>query len=98
MTKEEMVALLKHAAQTETLIYSPHSTLATSCIVDEDYKILNTIFEEILPKIEDMQQRQIVWLRAHGICWKLISRELEISESKCKRFYRKGISRLMGNE
>ncbi len=45
----------------------------------------------LLPSINDLRARKIIWLRAKGLCWKVIQKTVNLSRWQARRLYNNGI-------
>lgn len=85
MKKKEIEQLLKLAVEiTENPLDSPY-------ITDTEREKARYATDVLLPSINDLRARKIIWLRAKGLCWKVIQKNVNLSRWQARRLYNNGI-------
>ena len=92
---DDLTLLLKIAAQTERIVTKSIQTNTPALfITNQELEILNIVKEQIMPRIEDIKIRQIMWLYFGGECWKNIARATGLSLWQAERKFSRGMREL----
>lgn len=88
-TPEELKNALRTAAQTEMLLSQDGSVPAF--VLPEDIATMRFVLDTLMPRIKDIRTRRIIWLRSQGLCWKIISNELKLSQWQVRTLFKNAI-------
>ena len=85
MKKKEIEQLLVLATEIcENPLDSPF-------ISDTEREKAQFVTDVLLPSINDLRARKIIWLRAKGLCWKVIQKTVNLSRWQARRLYNNGM-------
>lgn len=88
-TEEELKTAFRTAAQTEMLLSQDGSVPAF--VLPEDIATMRYVLDTLMPQIKDLRTRRIIWLRSQGLCWKIISNELKLSQWQVRTLFKNAI-------
>ena len=85
-TPKDIAGMFKTAAQTELLLSQDGSV--PPFVLPEDMATMRFVIDTLMPQIADLRARRIVWLRSQGLCWKIISNELKLSQWQARTLFK----------
>lgn len=85
-TPKDIAEMFKTAAQTELLLSQDGSV--PPFVLPEDVATMRFVIDTLMPQIADLRARRIVWLRSQGLCWKIISNELKLSQWQARTLFK----------
>lgn len=85
-TPKDIAGMFKTAAQTELLLSQDGSV--PPFVLPEDVATMRFVIDTLMPQIADLRARRIVWLRSQGLCWKIISNELKLSQWQARTLFK----------
>lgn len=85
-TPKDIAGMFKTAAQTELLLSQEGSV--PPFVLPEDVATMRFVIDTLMPQIADLRARRIVWLRSQGLCWKIISNELKLSQWQARTLFK----------